>query len=259
MEPPNKWTSGSIGLGAVGSSGGAISVYGGGLIGQSGVAAGGSLTGGGFGGGLSAFGQASYNQMPSAGTGSINMETVNGYRGYEKSYYDFGGNASSADGIIEGELLASLEGGYSFYKFPSPKEIMAKYPDPSKAYYDGGYMECAVRMSIALHYNGVDISSSNEFRTTITRNEIIYQRSAKALADWIETQIGVPKIYIHQSGRYQEMDFINKEGIIYFVHPLYGGNGSGHIDVISGGSIGSGFYPNRMIKFWEYSNGSYGN
>jgi len=67
------------------------------------------------------------------------------------------------------------------------------------------------------------------------------------------------KLNLQFTGEWTFSDFNNKEGIIYFAHPYRGGTGPGHIDVISGGSIGSGFCNNKIIWFWEYENGNYGN
>ena len=88
-----------------------------------------------------------------------------------------------------------------------------------------------------------------------TNDGRMVQPSAAALADWISTTIGQPKIFNHPHGKWQKNDFISQEGLIYFAHPTNpnrGGDGPGHIDVISGGEIGSGFYPNKKIWFWEY-------
>ena len=76
----SKWTSGDgVGIGFTTNSAGTTSLYGYGSAG--GISwTGGANANGTFGGGLSTFGQASYNQMPSAGTGSINM------RGVERAY-----------------------------------------------------------------------------------------------------------------------------------------------------------------------------
>jgi hypothetical protein len=41
------------------------------------------------------------------------------------------------------------------------------------------------------------------------------------------------------------------------VHPEYGGTGPGHIDVIYDGNMGSGFYENNKVWFWEFKNGRY--
>lgn len=116
-------------------------------------------------------------------------------------------------------------------------------------------------MSIALSKSGVDISGSNRFRNTHIHDEIVHQPSAAALADWLSLSknLGVPKIYTHSSGDWSWSDFRGKEGLIYFAHPHRGGTGPGHIDVISNGKIGSGFYENKIIWFWEYNNGKYGN
>ena|SRR5690554_3946348 len=144
--------------------------------------------------------------------------------------------------------------------FPSPYEIMSKYPTPLKRYSNEAN-ECAIRVSIALLDNNVNISGSSRFRALIKINDgRKAQPSAVALADWFSITIGRPKIYTHSSGQWQESDFINKEGLIYFAHPSNpdrGGDNYGHIDVISGGKIGSTFYPNRKIWFWEWKDGTY--
>jgi hypothetical protein len=136
---------------------------------------------------------------------------------------------------------------------------MGQYPEYPGEYCASSNDECAIRMSIALQGNGVDISKSTNFRETHKEGRVIHQPSAAALADWISltAQLGPPKVYINPTGDWKQNDFINKEGIIYFAHPHRGGTGPGHIDVISGGRIGSGFYENKIIWFWEYKNGSY--
>jgi RHS repeat-associated protein len=162
-------------------------------------------------------------------------------------------------------LLASAGGGASYMLaqqgtlIPNPASIMNEYPDPLGEYCSQAYNECAIRMSIALGKNEVDISDSDKFRKTHKGGGVVHQPSAAALADWLSQsgQLGPPKIYTHPTGDWSKSDFINKEGIIYFAHPHRGGTGPGHIDIISNGKIGSGFYDNKIIWFWEYINGSY--
>jgi len=82
---PSKWTSGhSVGFGVNTNTAGNTSVYGFGGTGGLSWTGGAAIGNGGFGGGLSSFGQASYNQMPSGGTGSINMRGVE--RAYQHEY-----------------------------------------------------------------------------------------------------------------------------------------------------------------------------
>jgi len=54
--------------------------------------------------------------------------------------------------------------------FPSPYEVMSKYPTPLKRYSKEAN-ECAVRVSIALLDNKVDISGSKRFRKLIQIND----------------------------------------------------------------------------------------
>ncbi len=144
--------------------------------------------------------------------------------------------------------------------FSSPYEVMSKYPTPLKRY-SNEQNECAIRVSIALLDNNIDISGSGRFRPLVKINDgRMAQPSAAGLADWLSITIGRPKIHTHPTGQWQESDFINKEGLIYFAHPSNpnrGGDGPGHIDVISNSEIGSNFYPNKKIWFWEWENGIY--
>ena len=100
----------------------------------------------------------------------------------------------------------------------------------------GCLTECAVRLGIALQNVGVDISGSGEHRPTHTHdpNPAIHQPSAKALADFLEDELGRPQI-LRRSVRWTIEDFKDREAIIYFAHPERGGDRLlGHIDVISG-------------------------
>ena len=141
---------------------------------------------------------------------------------------------------------------------------MRKYPTPSE-YCNEADNECAIRMSIAFYKSGVDVSGSKKYRKIHDHGDkITHQPSAAAFADWLSerNQLGAPKKLIHSTGEWSLNNFKNKEGILYFAHPAKpnrGGTGPGHIDVLSDGRMGSGFYPNKIIWFWEYKNGSYGN
>ncbi|RYZ49631.1 MAG: hypothetical protein EOP49_15860, partial [Sphingobacteriales bacterium] len=108
---------------------------------------------------------------------------------------------------------------------------------------------------------GIDISESGTFRKTHKENGVLHQPSAQALADWLSSpkRLGRPKVYeqIKHGEKWRKIDFITKNGIIYFAHSNRGGDGPGHIDVIYRGKIGSGFYENRLICFWEYIDGKY--
>lgn len=145
--------------------------------------------------------------------------------------------------------------------FPSPSKIMAQYPQYPGEYCNQADNECAIRISITLHKNNIDISGSEIYRTTHKHNGVIHQPSAQALADWLsdKKRLGRPKIYkkLKQGEQWKKKDFITKNGLIYFVHPNRGGDGPGHIDVIYNGKIGSGFYDNCLIWFWEYLDGKY--
>ena len=146
--------------------------------------------------------------------------------------------------------------------FPSPEKIMSEYPEWPGEYCNQADNECAIRISIALNKNNVDISGSQTFRATHKHNDgVVHQPSAQALADWLslKARLGRPKIYekTKQGEQWNKIDFITKNGLIYFAHSSRGGDGPGHIDVIYNGRIGSGFYPNRLIWFWEYIDGKY--
>jgi hypothetical protein len=114
-------------------------------------------------------------------------------------------------------------------------------------------------MSEIFHDLGVDINDSDEFREVHNHKGVVHQPSAKAFADWLEkhTELGTPKRMSKVNGEFELSDFKGKSGIIYFVHKIYGGTGPGHIDVIYNGQIGSGFYANSKVWFWEYKNGTY--
>jgi len=63
----------------------AVDLFGGGSI------AGRNISTGIWGGGSSSFGQASYSQMPSAGTGSINMRGVDNQRNWDATHHEYEG------------------------------------------------------------------------------------------------------------------------------------------------------------------------
>jgi hypothetical protein len=186
--------------------------------------------------------------------GNINWSQVDALRGHESVFMDFGGSdySSSLD------LFASTEFIPHFRGFPSPATLMSNYPDANLRHC-GLKDECAIRMSIAFEKSGADILGSDKFRDTHNHNGVIHQPSADALADWLSSpsQLGPPKIYTHPTGRWAFDDFKYREGIIYFPTAARGGNGHRHIDVISGGKIGSGFGFNKVVWFWEFLNGSY--
>ena len=145
--------------------------------------------------------------------------------------------------------------------FPSPKKILENYPDKNVKYCPHKWVEneCAVRLGIALQNAKVDISRSDDYRDIHTHDPSpqIHQPGARALADYLEVTLGSPRILDHPVG-WTPVDFIDREAIIYFAHPNRGGNlGFGHIDVISGGKIGSKFYENKKIWIWEYKDGKY--
>ena len=145
--------------------------------------------------------------------------------------------------------------------FPSPDKILANYPDPTVRYcpLDWVENECAIRFSIALQNVKVDISGSHKKRETHTHppNPQVHQLGARALADYLETILGSPQ-KIEASERWTFEDFENREVIIYFLTWDRGGDvWTEHIDVISGGKYGSGFYDNRKVWIWEYEGGKY--
>jgi hypothetical protein len=162
----------------------------------------------------------------------------------------------------------SPEGGWNIdfnvsKKIPSPKKIKEAYPiNPYQQEFCGrSGNECAIRMSETFDDLGIDISSSDRFRKVHTEGGVVHQPSAKAFADWLwgDTKLGRPKM-MSRSGNeaaFNLSDFKGKSGLIYFVHPEYGGTGPGHIDVIYDGNIGSGFYENNKVWFWEFKNGRY--
>ncbi|WP_158606003.1 T6SS effector amidase Tae4 family protein [Taibaiella sp. KBW10] len=144
--------------------------------------------------------------------------------------------------------------------FPAPSQLMAHYPATPSEHCNRADNECGIRMSITLHKNKISVSGSSRFRETHSHTDgIVHQPSAQALADWLSgtDRLGAPKEYKHPTGQWKKIDFITKNGIIYFAHPNRGGDGPGHIDVISNGVIGSGFYDNKLIYFWEYIDGKY--
>ena len=106
---PSNWTSGhSVGFGVNTNTAGNTSVYGFGGAGGLSWTGGAAIGNGGFGGGLSSFGQASYNQMPSAGTGSINMQGVE--RAYQHEY-GFWDNSFNKIPELSFEISAPSLGG----------------------------------------------------------------------------------------------------------------------------------------------------
>lgn len=151
--------------------------------------------------------------------------------------------------------------------FPSPATIMSNYPPRSTGGVANDYCsqagnECAIRMSIAVQASGVsstDLEKSTKFRTTHKHSgsNIVHQPSAAAFADWLHSAIKSPTKMVHPTGQWQASDFSGKSGILYFAHEHRGGDGPGHIDVLLNGSTGSGFYPNKVIWFFEYANGSW--
>jgi len=93
---PGKWTnSDGVGIGFTTNSAGTTSLYGFGNAGGVSWTGGAGINGGGFGGGLSTFGQASYNQMPSGGTGSINMSQVDNQRSWDNAHHAYSGLAGN--------------------------------------------------------------------------------------------------------------------------------------------------------------------
>jgi hypothetical protein len=74
--------------------------------------------------------------------------------------------------------------------FPSPEKLMSKYPKYPGEYCSQADNECAVRISIAMHENNVDISGSKSYRETHKHGGIIHQPSAQALADWLSSAKG---------------------------------------------------------------------
>ena len=135
--------------------------------------------------------------------------------------------------------------------FPSPQKIISNYPSTIEDCCDYD------RMSIALQQSGVDISDSSRFRKTHKHegSSEVHQRSAMALVDWLHNTLKNPQKYDNDLCAYVFDNFKTKEGIIYFVPPTWGGSGPGYIDVIHDGKIGSQFYNNDKIWFWEYKNG----
>ena len=89
---PNNWTSGAVTVGLA-SNGSTVDLYGGGSIAGNSFVAGRNISTGIWGGGSSSFGQASYSQVPNAGTGDILLGLIIKYRGWgDTKYYDFGGS-----------------------------------------------------------------------------------------------------------------------------------------------------------------------
>ncbi|MYD96356.1 MAG: hypothetical protein F4X98_03080, partial [Gammaproteobacteria bacterium] len=144
-------------------------------------------------------------------------------------------------------------------RFPSPSEILETYPDPLGDYCRQADNECAVRFSLALDELGVDISGSEKYAPIhIHGEDTIIQMGAEAMADFLEERLGRPQKMKHPTGKWQLKDFEGREGIIFFPDQDRGGSwNQRHIDVISDGQYGSGFYDNEVVWFWEYKDGRY--
>ena len=94
---PNNWSSGSITAGLA-FNGATVDLFGGGSIAGNSFIAGRNISTGIWGGGSSSFGQASYSQMPSAGTGDINWGLVRAYSSMQSTeYYNFTAPESSLE------------------------------------------------------------------------------------------------------------------------------------------------------------------
>lgn len=160
------------------------------------------------------------------------------------------------------EKQSKLSHGKTISNFPTPKAIFETY----RKIYDGRFInnkvtnwatnECSIRLSWALHQLGVDTSGSGDYRRMYSSNRSgPVQPSARALAKWLAKNLKQPQKLDKGNTQYKKSDFYGKEGILYFVHPEHGGNGYGHIDIFYNNDIGSGFYKNSKIWFWEYNNG----
>ena len=144
--------------------------------------------------------------------------------------------------------------------FPGPDKILANYPDPLGDYCrQADPNECAVRMSMALHGAGVDISTGPKMKgkTHDHPGDVTIQMGARVLADYLSDALGPPQ-KLGRSERWTIEDFKNRQGIIYLPNSDRGGDASTeHIDVISGGVAGSDLYPNTMVWIWEHKDGKY--
>ena len=143
--------------------------------------------------------------------------------------------------------------------FPSPEKILANYPDKWGDYCtQADVNECAVRMSMALHDAKVDISSGSPMKGPIHHHgDVPIQMGARVLTDYLWDELGKPQ-QLKRSEGWTIEDFKNREGIIYFPNRERDGDATTeHIDVMSGGATGSGFYRNRMIWIWEHKDGKY--
>ena len=140
--------------------------------------------------------------------------------------------------------------------YPSPEKILADYPDKSGDYCTQAEKnECAVRMSMVLHDLGVDISASGLTHTHPDGRVI--QMGARVLADYLWGELGEPQ-RLERSERWTIEDFKNRQGIIFLPNRQRLGDARiEHVDVISGGEYGSGFYPNIAVWIWEYKDGKY--
>ena len=77
--------------------------------------------------------------------------------------------------------------------FPSPHKILANYPDPLGDYCKlADPNECAVRMSMALHGAGVDISTGPEMKGKMHDHAggVPIQMGARVLADYLWHALG---------------------------------------------------------------------
>ena len=95
--------------------------------------------------------------------------------------------------------------------FPGPDKILANYPDPLGDYCRlADPNECAVRMSMALHAAGVDISTGPEMKGPMHPHPggVPIQMGARVLADYLSDALGPPQ-KLGRSERWTIEDFKN--------------------------------------------------
>ena len=206
---PSKWKSGdSFGIGVNTNSAGSTSLYGYGTAGSLSWAGGANVNGG-FGGGLSTFGQASYNEMPSAGTGSINM------RGVERAYqYSVGTPDNKFSKIPEPQFQIPEPG----LDFPDGNET------PGISVYETGLMPEGSGVTLPLF--GIFVGSSpttglvqHEYGHYLQYKELgflgFYKNiGAPSVYNEIEHDLGIPYVVPHRYFR-TETDANRRSQLFY--------------------------------------------
>lgn len=113
--------------------------------------------------------------------------------------------------------------------------------NPAKPSKDGYENQCAIRLSVALQKNGIDVKGKYPKTNQTTEG---YARSAKGLADWLWQQYGAPRKMSLEQFQVEQ----SKLKGIFYEHPHDGG--VAHIDIVDGNKVGSGLYTAKEIWFW---------